>query len=119
MKFCATLSSALALAFILLFSQNIYACGCELQLSNTSLRKQVKEARENSQAIFTGTVLDIIKPLEKTFLLVKMKVALNWKGADSYEITITTGRGDGDCGFPFITGQKYLVYAYQTASNQI
>lgn len=31
-------------------------------------------------------------------------------GPDS-TITVHTGQGGGDCGYPFVTGSQYLVYA--------
>ena len=52
MKFRIILLSLLVFAFLLVFSQNSYACNCELQLSKGSLKKQVKDAKKKSQSVF-------------------------------------------------------------------
>ncbi len=119
MKFRVVLSSAFVFAFLLLFSQNSYACGCELQLSKDSVKRQVKDAKKKSQAVFTGKVLKITEPSDGNFLLVKIQVESNWKGAKDNEIVIVTGKGNGDCGYSFTVGQKYLIYAYQISNNQL
>jgi hypothetical protein len=35
-----------------------------------------------------------------------------YKGALSSEVAVLTGNGHGDCGYPFVVGERYLVYAY-------
>jgi hypothetical protein len=39
------------------------------------------------------------------------KVINSWKGVEKTLAKVHTGRGDGDCGYPFAVGEKYLVYA--------
>lgn len=119
MKFHAILSSVFVVAFLLVFSISSYACSCELPLKKDSVKKQVKDAKKKSQAVFTGKVLEVTEPLDKNFLLVKIRVESNWKGAESNEIVIVTGKGNGDCGYSFTVGQKYLIYAYQTSDRQL
>ncbi|MBB4824334.1 hypothetical protein HNO89_001556 [Sporosarcina luteola] len=34
-----------------------------------------------------------------------------WKGIETGEIDIKTGLNDGDCGFPFMEGKSYLIFA--------
>lgn len=119
MKFRTVLSSVFVVAFLLVFSESSYACSCELPLSKNSVKKQVKEAKKKSQAVFTGEVLEITELSDKNFLLVKIRVESNWKGAEGNEIVIVTGKGDGDCGYSFTVGQKYLIYAYQTSNSQL
>ena len=34
-----------------------------------------------------------------------------WKGPRQQELVVLTGEGGGDCGFDFIIGHEYLVYA--------
>lgn len=119
MKFHAVLSSVFVVALLLVFSKSSYACSCELPSSKDSIKKQVKEAKKKSQAVFAGEVLEIIEPSDKNFLLVKVRVESNWKGADAIEIVIVTGKGNGDCGYPFAVDKKYLIYAYQTNNSHL
>ena len=94
-----------------------------MQLRTSSFKRLYKEAsergKEKSQAVFAGEVLEIIEPSGKNFLLVKMRIESSWKGAKSNEIVIVTGKGNGDCGYSFTVGQRYLVYAYQTSNSQL
>lgn len=119
MKSIGVLSSVFVIAFLFGFSQSSYACSCELPLAKNSVKKQVKEAKKKSQAVFTGEVLEVTEPPAKNFLLVKIRVESNWKGAEGNEIVIVTGKGNGDCGFPFTVGESYLIYAYQTSNSQL
>jgi hypothetical protein len=119
MKFRAILLSVFAVAFMFAFSKISYACSCELPLSKDSIKKQVKVAKKKSQAVFAGEVLEITEPSGKNFLLVRIRIELNWKGAKGNEIMIVTGKGNGDCGYSFTVGQRYLVYAYQTSNSQL
>lgn len=119
MKLSAVLLSVFVVAFLLAFPKSSYAWSCELPLAKDSVKKQVKEAKKKSQAVFTGEVLEITEPSDKNFLLVKIRVESNWKGAEGNEIVIVTGKGDGDCGYSFTIGQKYLIYAYQTGNSQL
>lgn len=43
----------------------------------------------------------------------KFSVEQAYLGVAGSEVEIFTGRGGGDCGFRFETGQRYLVYAYR------
>jgi hypothetical protein len=44
---------------------------------------------------------------------VKFSVEQAYSGVTGTEIEVFTGRGGGDCGYPFAIGQRYLVYAYR------
>lgn len=78
-----------------------------------------EEALDEADAVFSGEVLEIVE--NKKFFggsygrTVHLKVDKNWKGIDESVTSITTGYADGDCGYFFEEGQKYLVYA--SASN--
>ncbi len=39
--------------------------------------------------------------------------------ADRREIEIVTGAGDGDCGFPFVAGIEYLIYAHREQAGRL
>lgn len=110
----------LLLLFVLPFVPDAgYACDCDLPRGNKSLRQQVIEARKKSAAIFTGTVLEIIKQPGDFYVTVKFKVEESWKGLRSAEATVFTGQGGGDCGYKFETGKQYLVYAYKRSDSEL
>lgn len=39
------------------------------------------------------------------------KVLKSWKGVEKTFVEVNTGRGGGDCGYSFVSGQEYLIYA--------
>lgn len=45
---------------------------------------------------------------------VKFSVEQAYSGVTGTEVEVFTGRGGGDCGYGFKTGQRYLVYAYSS-----
>lgn len=87
-----------------------YACSC-------AISPDPLKAVENSSAVFTGEVVDMKKsqgqiissadPVEVTF-----KVDASWKGEVAKEVTVTTALSSVSCGYEFVEGESYLVYAY-------
>jgi hypothetical protein len=101
--------------FLFASAENSFACSC--LISSKSVKKQVKKAYKDSNAIFSGEVIEIRDDVEEGMILVKLKVAEFWKGDLQEEITITTYRESTMCGFIFEVGKKYLVYAYGLKDN--
>ncbi len=71
-------------------------------------------ALDQADAVFSGKVLEIKKDnpfggYSKPNVLIE--VTKTWKGVSESQVIIVTGQGGGDCGFDFVIGQKYLVYA--------
>jgi Tissue inhibitor of metalloproteinase len=109
--------------FVLTFSlgsfEQIFACECFQQQS-------VCDAYGNAKAIFVGEVIegksaetlsDRLKTNSNDQSFV-FKVSQNFLGTEEEKnVTIHTGFGGGDCGFPFQKGEKYLVYAYESEGN--
>ncbi|MBA4121425.1 MAG: hypothetical protein H0X72_03030 [Acidobacteria bacterium] len=99
-------------AFITVLSViNALACSCVPQESE-SIEKQVKEAYTNSTAVFVGEVVEVIEKPDTFNTEVKFKNVKSWKNEFKDSVSITTGRGGGDCGYEFEVGKKYLIYAY-------
>lgn len=48
---------------------------------------------------------------------VTFTVNKSWKGVTTTKVTIHTGSGEGDCGYGFIQGDDYLVYAYNAQNG--
>jgi hypothetical protein len=42
-----------------------------------------------------------------------IRVRTVWKGPEASRLYVATGGGDGDCGYHFIVGMEYLVFARQ------
>lgn len=70
------------------------------------------EARDQADAVFTGTVVEITPDRSGNYSVVRFQVQQVWKGTRCREVTVTTGLSDLNCGYAFQTGQTYLVYAY-------
>lgn len=43
--------------------------------------------------------------------VVSVRVVHTYRGAVAGTVSVSTGGGEGDCGFDFETGSQYLVYA--------
>jgi hypothetical protein len=66
-------------------------------------------------AVFVGKVLSVDDHRESSALTerrVRLEVAEAFRGVTSQELDVDTGRGGGDCGYPFKLGESYLVYAH-------
>ncbi len=101
----------LALSVFLLASvETSYACSCDL--SKESVKKQVKNAYQDSTAIFEAEVLEVRESGKNDFqLFVKVRISKSWKGGKTGEIIITTPSQGSLCGYGFTVGKSYLVYA--------
>ena len=108
------MKKAIALMFLSLFLIGSFpaatsACSCaELPTA--------EEEMERSDAIFSGKVMEIKEKKVNGYMTksVLFEVTDTWKGVDESQVIITTGQGGGDCGFRFIEGQEYLVYAKES-----
>ncbi|MGI8469544.1 MAG: hypothetical protein ACR2N3_13935 [Pyrinomonadaceae bacterium] len=89
-----------------------FACTCELPLKNLSVKSQIFKAYKQSVAVFYGEATEINKNPKNFYVSVKFKVEKSWKNHSFQELIIQTGLGNGDCGYIFEIGKKYLVYAY-------
>ena len=68
--------------------------------------------RERTQELFHGDM----GPYPA--VRVRLVVGTAWKGAAAQDtLTITTGVGGGDCGFPFELVESYLVFAKRNADG--
>ena len=98
--------------WVLFYPIGASACTCELPTSGKTLKQHVSEAREKSKAVFSGEVVEVTADPKMRYLKVKLRVERIWKGILSNEVIVVTGRGGGDCGYPFEVGARYLVFAY-------
>ena len=97
---------------------DVLACSCSLPIPKLSLKKQVIKAQKNADVVISGKVLEITKQPENFYVSVRLQLENSWKGNSSKEITIFTGLGNGDCGYPFEVGESYLIYANSSDENK-
>ncbi|MCA1592275.1 MAG: hypothetical protein LC754_06415 [Acidobacteria bacterium] len=68
-------------------------------------------------AIFTGEVIKIkkvrVKPADDDWPLLEVivRVEQSWRDAKRKEVFIYTGVGGGDCGVPYVKGQRHFFFA--------
>jgi hypothetical protein len=106
--------SILFVTFFTLSACKIFACSCIIPTTN-DLGELVEKAYINSEVVFSGKVIEINR--KQNFVNVKFKVEKSWKNISKKEVSITTGTNDGDCGYKFEVGKKYLVYTHDKNSS--
>ena len=99
----------------LLASGHVLACGCQ------KTGPPCKAFGEAS-VVFTGTVKSLKEGARKrkpngdvdfVSRLFKFSVEETFSGAPIRELEVATGLSADDCGYPFVKGVSYLVYAYR------
>lgn len=91
------------------FSSQALACKCELL--NTS------DAYSKADVVFSGIVASFFdrEGNEQVYKDVEFVVYDSWKGNenDPRVVTISTETSSDACGFDFVEGREYLVYAFE------
>lgn len=87
-----------------------YACSCVVPA-------EPLEALESSSAVFVGKVVNIKEPRGTIIssadpVKVTFDVDSSWKGVEGNKVTMTTALSSASCGFEFVEGESYIVYAY-------
>lgn len=110
---------------VVLLPDCAYACSCAIVGSK---QERVKSALADSDAVFSGEVVDFSKSAPPTTMMEEtmwtimggstgtatatLRVSKVWKGPKHETVQVTTGADSGmGCGYPFEEGQEYLVYA--------
>jgi hypothetical protein len=86
------------------------ACTCAQPAS-------VEEGLSRADSVFLGLVERF--ELSEYGRVATLRVRRVWKGREAPRIEIITGRGDADCGFHFIAGIDYLVFAKEDPSGAL
>jgi Carboxypeptidase regulatory-like domain len=108
-----------ALALLLAFwTEEARACSCG------SRGVPPCEAAWKSDAVFAGTVrsieeVDHLDGSDYRSRLVTIEVERGFINAAPGTIQLTTGMGGGDCGYRFVTGRRYVVYAWKTPTGRL
>ena len=103
----------IALLSLALLGKAALACGCVGMLSSCD------RGWAAGDTIFLGRVtavkpVDDAKPgafLSTVSARFVVEESFHGNGVSGNELTVYTGSGGGDCGYPFVPGQTYLVYA--------
>jgi len=84
------------------------------------------EALEKADAVFKGTAIRVehrrSTPAANWLgegVIVTFRVSGSWKGIDRSITTLITGGGGGDCGFEFVVGTEYVVFAYKVKHSTL
>lgn len=93
------------------------------------------DALSQWEAVFQGTVVSVAEARSWPFVdqirnwlglpyvydygsrLFSINVARSWKGVTITRVDVRTGHGGGDCGYGFVTGVEYVIYAGQTSDG--
>jgi hypothetical protein len=102
---------------LLAFSDTAFACTCSMGTEPPC------EAYWQAEAVFIGTAKELswieeekkldnltIKRQRRVF---HFSVDQAFRGVNSSQVAVLTGRGGGDCGYGFKIGEQYLVYAHR------
>lgn len=104
--------SILIMGAAFIFPTIVQACSCVPPAP-------AREASAQVDAVFTGRVTEIEEnggivsssadPLKVTFMVQEA-----WKGVSENTIHLYTAMSSASCGYPFVRGQEYIVYAYSS-----
>ena len=112
----AILAAVILISLLTFVSSNAWACSCVFPT--------VEEDFQGSDVVFTGEALRIdqiederrIKWDEEEFLEtveVELKLRETWKGTHEARKTVLTALHEPSCGYPFVVGNSYVVFAYE------
>ncbi len=101
---------AFALAVLIQPPGRAYACSCLVS-------PPAAEARDQSVAVFSGQVRSIIRQTESSQVEVVFDLAESWKGPLAPSLTLRTAGSSASCGYEFVEGERYLVYANEQDGN--
>jgi len=99
-------------SFFMFNPTGVSACSCASPQS-------VETELENKTAVFSGKVIKIQEKSTFSFsqssadpVSVLFEVKSIWKGVNQSQVIVSTAMSSASCGFEFVEGNDYLVYAY-------
>jgi hypothetical protein len=112
------------------------ACTCIPLRPGETVRDRIQSKIDGSKSIFEGTVrdIDMVSPRFSArvgdlvpamgggmgvYLKVTFDVARTYRGPQQNRVSVETGSGGGDCGYPFQLDEKYLVFGYGDDSGSL
>ena len=117
--------AALAVLALMVSARAVEACSCimpgppcqEAFRSNSVLAATVFVATVTSIETVTdpGTATPILVGSRR----VRMRVTEAFIGTTTGDVVVSTGMGGGDCGYPFVRGESYVVYAFREVDGSL
>ena len=108
-----TAVALVALALLALLPDCASACSCAIE---SNPKERVEFAVSDSEAVFSGEVVDFEKGADSTMFgpteTVSFRVSEVWKGPQREILEVSTPTQGSACGYAFKEWQEYLVYAY-------
>jgi hypothetical protein len=106
------IENALILFVLIIFwATSSIACTCDSPYHGYPLKEQVRLAKQKADAVFLGQAIDFVTKIDSPGIAIKFRVAKSWKLVSTKEVIIFTPFGNGSCGYHFIIGKQYLIYA--------
>jgi hypothetical protein len=86
--------------------------------------RDVSRAKERAAAVLEAVALDSTLGAPVTdstlgFVTVRLAVGQVWKGELADTLGVVTRDPGSTCGFSFVRGERYLVFAYRTAGGEL
>jgi hypothetical protein len=97
-------AAVFAIAVLLHPPGRAYACSCVVP-------PPVGQARDQAAAVFTGVVSAVVRQTESSQVEVRFNLTESWKGPIGPTLSLSTSASSASCGYEFVEGQRYLVYA--------
>jgi hypothetical protein len=76
------------------------------------------DAAWRADAVFVGHIVSI-ESSSMGGRLVQLAVVEAFRGFQLSQVTLVTGYGQADCGYPFRMGESYVVYAHRSPTGQL
>lgn len=101
---------AIALLAVFALPQTCLACSCAVMEAPTT-------ALTRAHAVFRGRAIDISSEQDWSrgsishYQRVTFRVDESWEGPTTHELVVFTSLGSSTCGYRFVQGEDYLVYA--------
>jgi hypothetical protein len=102
--------SAVVLALSICGLSPSAVCSCISRPPISTERDAAAVAKE-FDVIFDGTVTSVIADTVRFGRRATLAVQRQWGPVGEDTVVVSTGLGDGDCGFEFKTGERYLIFA--------
>jgi len=103
-KFNKRMSILVLASLFAVFIAADFACAC-------SCGRALGAFSGSSAAVFSGRVVDIRNGPIEGFYSVEFMVNQSWEGVYSRTVTVLTAMNEAGCGYGFVKGKSYLVYA--------
>jgi hypothetical protein len=86
--------------------------------------RNVSKAKERATAVMEAVALDstygaTVSDSSQGFVTVRLAVGQVWKGELTDTIEVATRDPGAACGFLFVQGERYLVFAYRSAGGEL